>query len=145
MSRRALIVLAGVVIVAIAGWQLAMLAFVTASNDLDLSLSKKSTTGLYSVSLTPEQAPIQKGVLQSFILTVKMADGKPVDVLRIEVAGDMPDHDRGLPAEPQVTAALGDGRYRIEGVRFTRSGWWQLEFTIDAPPGRDDVAFNIVL
>lgn len=145
MSRRVLIALAAVVIVAIAGWQLAMRAFIEASDDLDLSLSKKSTTGLYSVSLTPEQAPIRKEVSQSFILTVKMADGKPADVLRIEIVGNMPDHGRSLPTEPHVTAALGDGRYRIEGVRFTRTGWWQLEFTIDAPPGRDDVDFNIVL
>jgi hypothetical protein len=44
-----------------------------------------------------------------------------------------------------VTAALGDGKYRIEGFKFTMSGWWQLKFTIDAPPGRDEADFNIVL
>jgi hypothetical protein len=144
-SRRVLIALAAVVIVAIAGWQLATRVFMAAPDDLDLSLSKKSATGLYSVSLTPEQAPIRKGVQQSFILTVKMADGKPADVLRIEISGGMPDQGRGLPTEPRVTAALGNGKYRIEDVQFTMSGWWQLKFTIDAPPGRDEVDFNIVL
>ena len=145
MSRRVLIALAAVVIVTVAGWQLAMRAFEAAPGDLDLSLAKKSATGLYSVSLTPEQAPIRKGVPQSFILTVKMADGKPIDVLRIEIGGGMPDNGQGLPTEPQVTAALGGGKYRITGVEFAGSGWWQLRFTIDAPPGRDDVDFNIVL
>jgi hypothetical protein len=145
MSRRVLIVLVAAVIVAIAGWQLAMRVFMAAPDDLDLSLSKKSASGLYAVSLTPEQAPIREGVLQSFLLTVKTADGKPADVLRIEIAGGMPRHGHGLPTEPHVTAALGDGKYRIEGFKFTMSGWWQLRFTIDAPPGRDEADFNIVL
>ncbi|MDN5927360.1 MAG: FixH family protein [Hyphomicrobiales bacterium] len=145
MSRRVLIALAAVVIVAIVGWQLAIRAFVAAPDELDLSLSKKSATGLYSVSLTPEQAPSREGALQSFILTVKMADGTPVDVLRIAVGGGMPRHGHGLPVEPRVGAALGNGKYRIEGVKFSMAGWWQLKFTIDAPPGRDDVEFNIVL
>ena len=145
MSRRLLIVLVAVVVVAIAGWQLAMRAFMAAPGDLDLSLSKKSADGLYTVSLAPEQAPIKEGPLQSFVLTVKMADGKPVDVSRIEVGGGMPQHGHGLPTEPRVTAALGDGKYRIEGFKFTMSGWWQLKFTIDAPPGRDEADFNIVL
>lgn len=145
MSRRVLFALAAVVIVGIAGWQLAMRVFVAAPGDLDLSLAKKSTTGLYFVSLTPEQAPIQKGTPQSFILAVKMADGKPADVLRIEIDGGMPQYGRGLPTSPRVTAALGDGKFRIRGVEFTASGWWQLKFTIDTPPGRDEVDFNIVL
>jgi hypothetical protein len=145
MSRRILIVLVAVVVVAIAGWQLAMRIFMAAPGDLDLSLSKKSETGLYAVSLTPEQAPIREGVLQSFVLTVKMADGKPVAVSRIEIGGGMPEHGHGLPTEPRLTAALGDGKYRIEGFKFTMSGWWQLKFTIDAPQGRDEADFNIVL
>jgi hypothetical protein len=145
LSRRILIVLAAVAIVAIAGWQLAMHMFMAAPADLDLLLSKKSENGLYTVSLAPEQAPIREGPLQSFVLTVKMADGRPVDVSRIEIGGGMPQHGHGLPTEPRVTAALGDGKYRIEGFKFTMSGWWQLKFTIDAPPGRDEADFNIVL
>ncbi|OJT99967.1 MAG: hypothetical protein BGN87_10390 [Rhizobiales bacterium 65-79] len=145
MSRRLLIVLVAIAILAIAGWQLAMRMFMAAPGDLDLSLSKKSENGLYAVSLAPEQAPIREGPLESFILTVKMANGQPVEVSRIEIAGGMPRHGHGLPTEPRVTAALGDGRYRIEGFKFTMAGWWQIRFTIEAPPGRDEADFNIVL
>lgn len=145
MGRRFLIVLVAAVIVAIAGWQLAARMFMAAPGDLDLSLSKKSADGLYAVSLAPEEAPIREGPLQSFVLTVKTAGGNPVDVSRIEIGGGMPRHGHGLPTEPRVTAALGDGKYRIEGFKFTMSGWWQLKFTIDAPPGRDEADFNIVL
>ncbi|MBN9079613.1 MAG: FixH family protein [Rhizobiales bacterium] len=138
-------VLVAIAILAIAGWQLAMRMFMAAPGDLDLSLSKKSENGLYAVSLAPEQAPIREGPLESFILTVKMANGQPVEVSRIEIAGGMPRHGHGLPTEPRVTAALGDGRYRIEGFKFTMAGWWQIRFTIEAPPGRDEADFNIVL
>jgi len=144
-SRRLLIVLAAIAVVGVAGWQLATRVFMAAPADLDLSLSKKSENGLYAVSLAPEQAPIRQGELQSFVLIVKMPNGQPVDVSRLEVAGGMPSHGHGLPTEPRVTAALGGGKYRIEGVKFTMSGWWQLRFTIDAPPGRDEADFNIVL
>ncbi len=145
MNRRWLIVIVAAVIVAFAGWQLAMRMFMAAPADLDLSLSKKSENGLYIVTLAPEQAPVKQGPLQSFVLSVKMADGQPVDVSRIEIGGGMPQHGHGLPTDPRVTAALGDGKYRIEGVKFTMPGWWQLRFTIDAPPGRDETDFNIVL
>jgi hypothetical protein len=145
MNRRVLIALVAIAILAVAGWQLAMHIFMASPDGLDLSLSRKSANGLYSVSLAPEDAPIREGPLQSFVLTVKTPDGQPVDVSRIEIGGGMPQHGHGLPTEPRVTAALGHGRYRVEGFKFTMSGWWQLKFTIDAPPGRDEAEFNIVL
>jgi hypothetical protein len=145
MGRRVLIALAAAVIVAIAGWQLATRMFMAAPGDLDLSLSRKSENGLYTVTLVPEHAPIREGSLQSFVLTVATTDGAPVSVSRIEINGGMPRHGHGLPTEPRVTAALGEGKFRIEGFKFTMPGWWQLRFTIDAPPGRDEADFNIVL
>ncbi|TIW92933.1 MAG: auxin-binding protein, partial [Mesorhizobium sp.] len=36
-------------------------------------------------------------------------------------------------------------RYRIDGLKFTMSGWWQLRFAISAAAGSDTVVFNIVL
>lgn len=145
MGRRLLIAVVAVVVVALAGWQFATRMFMAAPGGLDLSLSKKSENGLYAVTLTPEEAPVKQGPLQSFVLTVKMPDGQPAEISRIEVGGGMPKHGHGLPTEPRVTKALGDGKYRIEGFKFTMSGWWRLTFTIDAPPGRDEADFNIVL
>ncbi|TIW70579.1 MAG: auxin-binding protein, partial [Mesorhizobium sp.] len=46
---------------------------------------------------------------------------------------------------PQATDYLGEGRYRIDGVKFTMSGWWQLHFGISAAAGSDSVVFNVVL
>ena len=38
----------------------------------------------------------------------------------------MPDHDHGLPTQPQVTSRLENGDYLLEGVRFHMPGKWQL-------------------
>ena len=55
----------------------------------------------------------------------------------------MPQHGHGLPTEPAVTAELGDGRYRIEGVKFNMGGWWELQLRDRRPRGQDNVTFNL--
>ena len=57
----------------------------------------------------------------------------------------MPEHGHGLPTSPAVSAHLGAGRYRVEGVKFTMSGWWELRFAITAPAGSDNAVFNVML
>ena len=57
----------------------------------------------------------------------------------------MPIHDHGLPTAPRVTAELGNGDYRLEGVRFQMPGRWVVELAIDAAPGTDSVAFDLNL
>jgi hypothetical protein len=79
------------------------------------------------------------------VLTLKTPEGKPIEDARVAIDGGMPDHNHGLPTSPTVTGHLGDGRYRIEGVKFTMSGWWELRFKIVAAAGTDDVTFNLVL
>ncbi len=63
----------------------------------------------------------------------------------IDISGGMPQHDHGLPTSPQVADYLGQGRYRIDGVKFTMAGWWQLHLAISAAAGSDTVVFNVVL
>ena len=40
---------------------------------------------------------------------------------------------------------LGGGKYRVEGVKFHMSGWWELKFAIASPAGEDQAVFNIVI
>jgi len=42
----------------------------------------------------------------------------------------MPAHDHGLPTRPRVTEELGDGDYRLDGVRFHMSGYWEMVISI---------------
>ncbi len=113
--------------------------------ELDLSRSRASENGVYVVAVAPEAEPIKLGELHSWIVTVQTPDGMAVEDASFEVDGGMPDHNHGLPTSPKVTENLGDGRYRLEGVKFSMTGWWELSFDISAAPGSDSVTFNMVL
>ena len=49
----------------------------------------------------------------------------------ISVEGGMPEHDHGLPTQPQVTEEIKPGVYLIEGIRFHMPGAWQMLFSIE--------------
>lgn len=145
MNRRTiLVVLAAIAIVAAAAF-IAFRMMMTPPEGLDLARSKASAKGLYAVAIAPEKEPLEQGPLHSWILTVKTPDGAPVEGATIAVGGGMPQHGHGLPTQPQATAYLGEGRYRIEGVRFNMSGWWEFTFDIRAAAGDDSVVFNLTL
>ena len=78
---------------------------------------------------TPDGEP-EINHMHSWILHVEDAAGKPVEGAEIEVEGGMPAHDHGLPTRPRVTEDLGDGDYRLDGVRFHMSGYWEMVITI---------------
>ncbi len=111
----------------------------------DTSRSKTTANGLFVASFQPERGVIRQGELQSWLLTLKTVKGAPVEGAAITVSGGMPQHNHGLPTSPQATDYLGEGRYRIDGLKFTMSGWWQFRFAISAAAGSDTVVFNLVL
>lgn len=113
--------------------------------DLDLSREKASAAGLYAVAIEPELNPVQQGSLHAWIVTLATPQGSPVTDAEIAVGGGMPQHGHGLPTAPQSAGHIGEGRYRIEGVRFNMSGWWVLKFAITSPAGVDEAEFNILL
>ncbi len=109
------------------------------------ALSKPSENGTYLVAIEPETPPVKVGELHSWVVTVKMSDGKPLDDASIAVDGGMPAHGHGLPTSPRVTAQLGEGRYRVEGVKFNMGGHWEFKFAVSAPAGDDEAVFNLKL
>jgi hypothetical protein len=78
-------------------------------------------------------------------VSLRTADGAPVDQAEIHVDGGMPRHGHGLPTAPAVTRMLGDGQFLVEGVKFNMPGWWVIDLSIDGPRGPDSVTFNLVL
>ena len=117
----------------------------SAKPERDLARSQTTAGGLYVAAIEPEVAEVKQGVLHSWVLTVKTADGKPVDDAHVAIDGGMPEHNHGLPTAPEMTEHLGEGRYRIEGVKFSMTGWWELKFDISSPAGSDTATFNLVL
>lgn len=103
-----------------------------------------STSGVYQVVIEPE-APLRTRKLQSVKVIVRTAEEAPVEGASIIVDGGMPQHGHGLPTTPRVTRALGEGAYRVEGLKFNMGGWWEVKFRIDAAAGVDSVTFNLAL
>lgn len=44
--------------------------------------------------------------------------------------GGMLQHGHGFPTQPGVTRELGDGRYLLEGMKFSMPGWWEIKLKI---------------
>ena len=57
----------------------------------------------------------------------------------------MPEHDHGLPTQPQITATLDNGDYLLEGVRFHMQGLWLLEIDLQHDGSEDSASIEFVL
>jgi len=145
MSRRTIVLaaLGAIVVVAVAGF-VAMRFFMAAPEGLDLARSKATVNGHYRIAIEPEAEPVRQGPLHSWIVTLTTPDGQPVAGAQVAVDGGMPQHGHGLPTRPQASE-IGDGRYRVEGVRFNMGGWWVLKLAVEGSAGNDEATFNIVL
>lgn len=75
--------------------------------------------------------PLVINQMHGWVINVQDPHGDPVADASISVDGGMPAHNHGLSTRPQVTAYLGDGRYRLEGVRFHMNGEWELRLRIE--------------
>jgi hypothetical protein len=113
--------------------------------DLDTSTTRSSDNGLFSVSYTASNGTIPVNQMHQWTLHVETIDGKPVENATITVDGDMPQHGHGLPTRPQVTEYLGNGDYRVEGMKFQMGGWWVMDFVITTEGKSDTVQFNMLL
>ena len=117
----------------------------TPPTDLDLSLDRPSTAGVYRVALVPPAQPPAINQLHSWKVKLATADGTPVHGASFAVGGGMPQHGHGLPTQPRVTRELPDGTYQLDGMKFSMTGWWELKLDIHAPQGQDKVTFNTVV
>jgi hypothetical protein len=118
--------------------------------NLDMATTKLSKNKIFRVSIAPRSGPARINVMHAWVLTLATSDdGKPVEDATIAVNGGMPMHGHGLPTAPRVTRHLGGGKYLVEGMKFSMTGWWQLVFTISERKGdtvkADTVTFNLML
>ena len=98
----------------------------------------------FVVKFTPEIPDSHYNSLHTWIAEVKTASGAPVPNATITINGGMPAHGHGLPIRPRVTENLGDGRYKIDGMRFNMAGQWLLNLEITADDVTDTVTFDLV-
>ena len=98
-----------------------------------------SKRGTFNISFQAELNPIEINKIHSWVLTVRTGSGDPVTTATISVLGGMPLHDHGMPTRPRVTENLGEGRYRLEGMRFHMNGRWEVSITVEADSKVDTV------
>jgi hypothetical protein len=125
---------------------LPLVGCMTPPTTLDLSLDKLTEAQKYVVAIQPQASMITINRLHSWEVKVSSPDGAPVLHARIDVDGGMPQHGHGLPTQPRVTQELGDGRYLLEGMKFSMTGWWVIKLTVQTEQrGTDAVTFNKVI
>jgi hypothetical protein len=113
--------------------------------DLDTSVTRRSEQAMYRGGYTARLDPIAINQMHTWVFHLASAAGQPLEEAHITVDGGMPQHGHGLPTSPQVTQALGNGDYLVEGMKFNMPGWWVVNFHITANGQRDTVTFNLIL
>lgn len=113
--------------------------------DLDTSVTRLSEQELYRGGYVARLDPIAINQMHTWLFHLESAAGEPLEAAQITVDGGMPQHGHGLPTSPQVTQALGNGDYLVEGMKFNMPGWWVVNFHITVNGQRDTVTFNLIL
>jgi hypothetical protein len=83
--------------------------------------------------------------MHSWILHIETETGVPVEGATVEVDGGMPEHNHGLPTKPRVTEELGGGDYKLDGLRFHMSGYWEILVTVTTDAGVSKVTIPLQL
>lgn len=100
---------------------------------------------LYRISIRPEQGAPRIGALHTWLIRVDSRAGAPVAPTQLVFDGGMPQHRHGFETRPRVTDALGDGVFRVDGVRFHMPGTWTLRVDVAAADGIDSAIFEVAV
>lgn len=84
------------------------------------------------------------GTDQSWTVRLSSPTGKSIDNAWVAAEAYMPESTDRMHAAPEVRY-IGDGGYTIDGLRFSRAGWWNVSLTIRSATGADSLAFNLIV
>jgi hypothetical protein len=85
------------------------------------------------VAFAPRPAPLALGRHFALDIVVCAPAGQPLPAT-LAVDADMPAHRHGMNYRASVTA-LGDGRFRADGLMFHMAGRWRILFDLPASDG----------
>jgi len=109
------------------------------------AVTKLSKNGLYKLSLYSNRSAIPIGKIHDWIIHIEKPDGTLVENAKVFVFGGMPMHRHDFPTVPRVKENLGNGDYRVEGIKFSMRGHWEMRFTVKENNKQDKVTFEINL
>lgn len=95
-----------------------------------------SHNGVYRASMTASTN-------SQWTIEIETASGTRVPNASLALETWMPDEERFVAVHPRVSE-LAEGRYRVDGLRLDRPGWWNVKLAISAASGTDSLAFNLV-
>lgn len=85
-------------------------------------------------------SPIEINSIHSWEIVLTDEQG-PIEEATLTVTGGMPEHNHGMPTQPQITQQLAAGRYLLEGVRFHMPGLWRITAVVT----RESAPVSIVI
>jgi len=138
-----LVGLVAIIVIAVAAYML--ISMTSTPANLDTSDRRVSEQGLFRGSWVSQLIPININQIHTWTIHIETLDGQPLDNGQITVDGGMPQHGHGLPTQPKVMQYLGQGNYRVEGMKFNMPGWWVVKFHVTANGKSDILQFNVVL
>ncbi|MDH5257544.1 MAG: FixH family protein [Gammaproteobacteria bacterium] len=97
----------------------------------------------YKISLFCNESPIPVGRIHDWTIHIETSEGTPVENAKVYIFGGMPMHNHEFPTVPRVKSYLGNGDYRVEGVKFNMIGHWEMHFNIEKDRNQDRVEFKI--
>lgn len=92
--------------------------------------SWSSESGNIKLSFHSAVEPLPLNQIHEWTLHLETAAGVPVENAIVHMTGGMPAHNHGLPTDPAITQYLGNGDYRVEGLRFHMQGDWVMKVSI---------------
>ena len=109
----------------------ALLIAVPAWADCPLDLGHGTGTVVYSdlymLALRPDPLRIEIGQPFALLMNVCTKGGDPAELVLVDAT--MPEHKHGMNYRPTVTA-VGDGRFRAEGLLLHMPGLWEIRFEL---------------
>ncbi len=125
---------------------LAMLAASPAWADCPLDLGRGTGlvvfTSHYMVAFRPEPLRIEVGEPFSLLLNVCTKSNNPAELVAVDA--NMPDHKHGMNYRPTIIA-IGEGRYRVEGMVFHMPGRWELNIDVRAGEESERLSHEFIL
>ena len=81
----------------------------------------------YMVASRPEPIRMEVGEPFSLLFNVCTKNNKPAELVAVDA--QMPEHKHGMNYAPTIKA-MGDGRYRVDGMLFHMPGSWEVAFDV---------------